>query len=220
MDTAALPDAGAEVAPPPPGAGAPPPVVTTPTAARPKPAATDLYPRDAEERELCAKASNPDWLYLAVPPVLVAGAIALDSQFLMKQDSSVVRMIGPATVGLTWGFTFGGMYLALPKCSPTYVSTIPAEGDVRASWPLAIALAMLAGATAPVVVGIETGGAPVEWETVERTFRVITSAGFAFGGALLPYLLPPKTWRAMQKLKDIRAGASKDGFFVGLSLTF
>jgi hypothetical protein len=187
---------------------------------RPKPAATDLYARDEEERELCRKASSPDWLYLAVPPVLVAGAIALDSQFLKSQDSAVVRMIGPATIGLTWGFMFGGTYLAMPKCTPNYVATMPPEGDVRASWPLAVALAMLAGATAPVVVAIETGGAPKEWETVERTFRVLTSGVLAFGAALLPYALPPKTWRAMQKLQDLRAGASKDGFFVGVALTF
>jgi hypothetical protein len=188
--------------------------------APPPPAATDIYPRDQRERDLCKKASSPDWLYLAIPPVLVAGAIALDSQGLKYQESSVVRMIGPATVGLTWGFMFGGSYLALPKCSPTYVSTIPPEGDVRPTWPVALAIAMFAGATAPIVVGIETGGAPASWETIERSMRLVTAGVFGFGAALLPYLLPPKTWRAFKELRDIRAGATKDGFFVGIGVTF
>lgn len=212
-----------EVAPPATtsSAAAPPPASSAAPAPKPPPpAATDLYPRDARERELCSKASSPDWLYLAIPPVMVAGAIALDSQGLKYQESAFVRMLGPASVGLTWGFMFGGSYLALPKCSPTYVSTIPVDGDVRASWPLALAIAMFAGATAPVVVGIETGPVPREWETIERSMRLITAGVTAFGAALLPYLLPPKTWRAMKEIKEIRAGATKDGFFVGVGVTF
>ena len=201
----------AEVAPP------PAPVAT---GTRPPPAATDLYPRDAEERRLCEKASTPDWLYMAIPPVLVAGAIVLDSQGLKFQENAFLRTLGPASVGLTWGFMVGGTYLALPKCSPTYVSTIPVEGDVRASWPMAFALAMFAGATAPVIVGIETGPLPLSWTTVERSMRLVTAGVVAFGSALLPYLLPPKTWRAMKQLQDIRAGATKDGFFVSVGLTF
>lgn len=198
---------------------APPPAPAA-TGARPPPAATDLYPRDAEERKLCDKASTPDWLYMAIPPVLVAGAIVLDSQGLKYQENAFLRTLGPASVGLTWGFMVGGTYLALPKCSPTYVSTIPVEGDVRATWPMAFALAMFAGATAPVIVGIETGPLPPSWTTVERSMRLVTAGLVAFGSALLPYLLPPKTWRAMKQLQDIRAGATKDGFFASVSVAF
>ena len=91
----------AEVAPPPAQAA---------TGARPPPAATDLYPRDAEERKLCDKASTPDWLYMAIPPVLVAGAIVLDSQGLKYQENAFLRTLGPASVGLTWGFMVGGVH--------------------------------------------------------------------------------------------------------------
>lgn len=198
----------------------PAPVAIVEPAARPPAAGTDLYPRDAEERALCSKASTPDWLYMAVPPFLVAGAIALDSQALKYQESSIVRMIGPFTVGLTWGTLVGSIYPSLPKCDAHWVPGAPVEGDVRATWPVATAFAMLAGATAPIVLGIETGGLPTNWETIERSMRLITSGLAAFGGALLPYLVPPKTWRAMKKLQDIRAGATKDGFFVGVGFTF
>lgn len=186
----------------------------------PAPAATDIYPRDAREMDLCTRASHPDWLYMAVQPFLVAGAIALDSQGLKYQDSAFVRTLGPASVGLTWGFLVGGIYLALPKCSPHWVRSDPAEGDVRASWPMAVAMAMFAGATAPIVVGIETGPTPTSWTTEERAGRIITAGLVGFGGALLPYLLPPKTWRAAKELQNLRATVSQEGAYVSYGFAF
>ena len=38
-------------------------------------AATDERPRTPEEKKLCVKASEPDWLYLGASVVLTAGAI-------------------------------------------------------------------------------------------------------------------------------------------------
>lgn len=189
-------------------------------APRPPLAATDIYPRDAQERELCDRASGADWLYMAVPPFLVAGAIVLDSQGLKYQDSAFVRTLGPASVGLTWGFFVGGFYLALPKCSPHWVPGAPPEGDVRATWPMAIAMAMFAGATAPIVVGIETGPLPTSWTTAERAGRVVTAGLVGFGSALLPYVLPPKTWRAAKELQRLRATVSEEGAYVSWGMAF
>lgn len=196
----------------------PPPSVEV--APLPRPAATDIYPRDARETDLCQRASHPDWLYMALPPFLVAGAIALDSQGLKFQDSAFLRTLGPASVGLTWGFLVGGTYLALPKCSPHWVRSDPVEGDVRATWPMAFAMAMFAGATAPIVVGIETGPPPGNWTTAERAGRIITAGVVGFGGALLPYLLPPKTWRAAKELQNLRANVSQEGAYVTYGFSF
>ena len=48
---------------------------------------------------------------------------------------------------------------------------------------------------------------------------VLAGTGGAIG-ALLPYLLPPKTWRAKKELEHIRAGATAHGGFVGYTLSF
>lgn len=49
----------------------------------------------------------------------------------------------------------------------------------------------------------------------ERQARLIVAGVAGFGGALLPYLLPPKTWRAARKLEQLRIGADTAGFSVG-----
>ncbi|MGO8991939.1 MAG: hypothetical protein ACLQVI_01325 [Polyangiaceae bacterium] len=173
-------------------------------------AATDERPRTPHEVELCKKASTTDWLYLASGVVLTAGSIALDTE-LRSSASEGVRYLGPSAVGLTWGFTFGGAYLALPKCSPDYVASHPPEGDVRTDWEIAIAFAALSGLTAPVVVAIESGTAPEQWSNTERVMRLALASALGIGGSLLPYLLPPKTWRAAKELEHLRAAPTDDG---------
>ena len=173
-------------------------------------AATDERPRTPEEQKLCAKASDVDWLYLGTGVLLTAGAIALDT-YERTSSPEGVRFLGPAGVGLTWGFTIGGGYLALPKCSPDYVTAAPPEGNVKTNWEVAIIFAALAGLTAPIVEAIETGTAPPQWNDAERITRLVLASGLGIAGALLPYLLPPKTWRAAKELERLRAAPTADG---------
>lgn len=196
--------------------------------APPRVAATDNYARNDRERELCESASKPDWLYLAIPPLLVAGAVTLDAQ-VFKYDwatfggtngSPVVRDLGPALVGLTWGTFIGSFYPSMPKCSPHFVSTIPPEGQVRTSWPIALSFALLAGATAPVIDYIAIGPVPEGWTDAERVSRIVVAGVLGFGAALIPYLIPPKTVRAMRELVNLRASVSAQSSFVSYTFQF
>ena len=189
--------------PPPP----PPPPPAYVYAATP---AAGERPRTPEERELCEKASSPDWVYLGASVLVTAGAFVLDG-FARTSQYEGVRYLGPSGMGLTWGFTLGGAYLALPKCSPDYVSAPPPEGSVRTDWEIAVAIAALAGITAPVLESVETGTIPPAWSNGERVMRLVLASGFAVAGASLPYLLPPKTWRAAKKLEDLRGAPTADG---------
>ncbi|MGO9837105.1 MAG: hypothetical protein ACLP1X_23155 [Polyangiaceae bacterium] len=196
--------------------------------AQPAPVATDyapgdIYPVGQRERELCAEASHTDWLYLGSLVVLDVGAIWLGSSATIKFSTSVpLRFTGPAMIGLTWGATVGGAWLTLPKCSPEWVGATPREGAVRATWPLALALAMLAGATAPIINGIAIGyDLPVTWSTFERQMHVVTAGVAGFAGALVPYLIPPRTWASALELDRIRFGADgRGGAFVGYAVRF
>jgi hypothetical protein len=185
-------------------------------------AATDYRPRGSQEAELCDRASSVDWLYLGGGLLLDVATIILDNQFFQTQSTPGVRLLGPSFVGLSWGFTVGGGYLALPKCSPDFVTAAPREGNVRADWPAAVGLTLLAVATAPVVVGVETGEGTttLPWSTTEKSMRLILAGAGGAVGALVPYLLPPKTWRAKKALERLRAGATAHGGFVGYSLSF
>jgi hypothetical protein len=120
-------------------------------------------------------------------------------------------------IGLTWGATLGGSWLALPKCSPHWVAVPPREGDVHAAWPLALSVALLAGATAPIVNGIAVGNLPQQWSTEEREVHVAVAAAFGFAGALLPYVLPPRTVAAARELERIRVAPL--GRFAGPGLS-
>jgi hypothetical protein len=173
----------------------------------------DIYPRDGQERTLCAIASHPDWPYLLGLVVLDAGAIAVGSLDAVQGSNSLpVRFIGPVAVGATWGITVGGAWLALPKCSPEWVGSTPREGGVRATWPLALSLALLAGATAPVIDAIAQGdNSTSPYSTFEREMHVVAAGVAGFGGALLPYLLPPRTWVAALELDRIRVGPDGRG---------
>jgi hypothetical protein len=186
-----------------------------PPAPRPPPApyvyaATDERPRTSEEQKLCEKASSPDWLYIGSGIVLTAGAIVVD-QVAQKNVTEEVRYLGPAAVGLTWGFTLGGTYLSLPKCAPDFVTSEPPEGNVRTNWEIAIVFAALAGLTAPILESVETGTVPSQWSSGERAMRLILASGFGIAGAFIPYVLPPKTWRAAQELEHLRASPTADG---------
>jgi hypothetical protein len=182
----------------------------------------DIYPRQPHERELCATASHPDWVYLAGLAVLDAGAFWFGSSDTVKYSDSVpLRMSGPVIVGATWGATLGGGWLALPKCSLHWVGEAPREGDVRASWPLALSIALLSGATAPIVNAIAIGSnLPIEWTTFEREMHVVAAALAGFGGALLPYALPPRTWSAAREIDHIRFGYDGRAFFLSYRLSF
>jgi hypothetical protein len=176
-------------------------------------AATDLYPRTAEEKDLCKQASHVDWLYLSIPPALVTGAIILDTQVFKPDQHPAVRNVGPSLIGLTWGVFIGSFYPSLPKCSPHFVTTAPPEGQVRTNWPIAFAL--FAGMTAPIVDWIALGPAVdpngVNYTTEEQVSRVILAGVIGFGAALIPYLLPPAPLRASRKLIDIRPTVSAHG---------
>ncbi len=196
----------------------PPPAILEPAPARV--AALDIYPRTPRERELCESASSPDWLYLAIPPVLVAGAIALDTQVFKYDGSAFVRSLGPVTFGLTWGLFIGSFYPSMPKCSPHWVPTAPPEGEVRTSWPIALSFALLAAVSAPVLEYITIGPVPTTWDDPERISRIVFASGFAFAAAFIPYVLPPKTVRASRELMRLRPSVSAHGSFVSYTLQF
>jgi hypothetical protein len=192
----------------------------------------DIYPRGSHEEELCAEASHPDWFYLGGLLALDTAGIWVGSSFAIKYSDSIpVRLTGPLMIGVTWGATLGGGWLALPQCSSHWVGSPPREGSVRATWPVALSLALLAGVTAPLVNAIAIGsscgppgcqgGLPADWTTFEREMHLVVAGVAGFGGALLPYLLPPRTWSAARELDRLRFGADGRGsVFVGYAVSF
>lgn len=226
--------------PSPPSASVAAPAVTAPPELPRRvsypPAPGDIYPRDARERELCARASRPDWLYLGGLALLDAGAIAFASNGTVKYSedagsgigapaATVLTWGGPVAVGLTWGATVGGAWLALPRCSSSWVGEAPPEGGIRETWPLAMAFALLAGATAPVVDGIAIGTLPLSWSTDERVGHLIAAGVAGALGALVPYLVPPRTWSASRELERLRLGVDpgvggRPSAFVGYRVAF
>ena len=195
------------------------------------PAATDERPRDDRERELCEKASHPDWYYLAGLALLDAGAIFVESQTKNfhvgepdERDSGhrAVRFLGPVSMGLMWGATLSGGYLSLSKCSMDWVRSAPPEGDVRTPVPFAIALAMISGATAPIfLAALEQGSVQVS-AVGERSMRFLAAGAMGVVGSVLPYLLPPRTWSGARELMHLRAETTPDmkGAFLSYSARF
>jgi hypothetical protein len=210
----------------PPAPPSTPPALSAP--AYPTVAPGDIYPRTGRERDLCRLASHPDWFYLGGLLALDAGAIAYGSSYRVKwedvrQDAATVtfRLSGPFAIGLAWGATIGGGYLALPKCSPEWVGETPREGIVRENWPIAISLALLAGATAPIINAVAIGYTlPTPWSDAERVMHLVTAGVAGFGGALLPYLLPPTTASAAREIDKIRFGTDGHSLFLGYSTAF
>jgi hypothetical protein len=203
----------------------PPPAIT---AAAP----SDIHPRSEREKELCARASHPDWLYLGGLAVVATAGVAYGS-YEPAADSThlLVRMVSPTVVGLTWGTAVGGVWLATPQCDDNWVATPPREGNVRTHWQLALALALLAGATAPIVNGIIVGSnftsscpsperCPLTWSTSEREMHLVTAGVAGFAGAFLPYLVPPRSWAAARELDHLRLGADARGVSLGYSVAF
>ena len=181
----------------------------------------DIYPRGPRERELCAAARRPDWLYLGGLVVLDGGTIWFDSWETTKYAGSwAVRYSGPAALGLTWGATVGAAWVSIPRCSPEWVGEPPREGQVREDWPMALAFATLAGATAPVVNGIAIGPLPSSWSTVEREMHLVTAGVLAFGAAFLPYAFPPRNYAAARRLEQLRFGADREGAFIRYTTSF
>jgi hypothetical protein len=192
----------------------PPPAVVAPAAA------TDFQPRSERERELCEKASQFDWLYMSTLVVSNVATIYADTQWFRDDLRPGARLVGPGLVGLAWGWTLGAIYPALPKCNKTWVTHPPPEGDVRSSLPFAVSLSLVAGVTAPMLVGIETGPYDFDWTLRERTFRVLVPGFTGILGAFMPYLLPPKAWRAAKELENLRAYGDDKGAFIGYRLRF
>ena len=196
------------------------PAIVQPADLQTRVAATDNYARSERERDLCETASKPDWLYLTIPFALSAGAVVLDSLVMKYDPNEAVRDLGPALVGLTWGTFIGAFWPSMPKCQSHYVTTAPPEGDVRASWPVAFAFALLAGATAPVVDYIAIGPVPDAWGNAERVSRIVISGTIAFGAAFIPYLIPPRTVWAARQLQHLRASVSAQSSFVSYTFQF
>ncbi len=182
----------------------------------------DIYPRGDRERELCDEASHPDWWYLGGLTLLNAATITYGSINQIQDNASiVVRFTAPTVVGLAWGGAVGGLWLALPHCDPHFVGETPREGDVHENWPVALSLALLAGATAPMINGILVGNQPQDWSDVERTAHVLTAGLAGFVGALLPYVLQPTSWSAAKELQRLRVGTdARGGVTVGVQVAF
>ncbi len=184
--------------------------------------ATELRAPTNEQVELCRKASDVDWAYLGAMVVADGATIALDSQVFQSQGSTGVRLVGPGLVGLAWGWSVGGTYLTLPQCSTGFASGGPIEGSRRSHLPLAVSFSVLAAATAPIVVGVETGegNQTLTWSPAERVMRLVLAGTTGAVGSVMPYVLPPRTWRALRALEHLRAGATARGGAVYYSVAF
>ncbi|MBX3185788.1 MAG: hypothetical protein KF819_02185 [Labilithrix sp.] len=183
-------------------------------------AATDLRPRQPREIELCTKASEFDWMYTGASALGVGVSVFLNVGYLKQSDNGGVRMIGPAAIGFTWGMFLSGGYLSFPKCDPMFAYGPPPEGAVRADWPIAAAITLIAAATAPAIDYTFLGAVKPSWPVPERSARVFVAMGTGIVGSLLPYLLPPKTWAAKKEIERIRLGEVAGGPFVSYSLAF
>jgi hypothetical protein len=183
-------------------------------------AATDLRPRSSREVELCEKASTFDWQYTGGFFLAFVGSVWVNIDVLKLSNEPGIRLIGPGLVGFTWGGTLSGGYLSLPKCDPQWPPGAPPEGDVRASWPLAAAITVLAGAMGPIMDFTFLGPVKPEWTVPERTARVFIGAGAGMLGALFPYVLPPRTWAAKKEIEKLRVEGVPSGFMMGYATTF
>jgi len=183
-------------------------------------AATDIRPRQPREIELCARAADFDWLYTGVSLLGVVGGVYANTQHLKHSDIGAVRMIGPGSIGLFWGLFLSGGYLSLPKCDPLWAYGHPPEGAVRSDWPIAIAITMIATASAPALDYAFLGPVKLDWEVSERSARVFVAMGAGMIGSIVPYLLPPRTWAAKKEIERIRLGEVAGGPFVSYGFAF
>ncbi len=183
-------------------------------------AATDFRPRQAREIELCKKASSFDWLYTGAMAVGVVGSEYLNLAVLKPNEEPGVRLIGPGMIGFFWGGFLSGGYLSLPRCDPFWATGAPPEGNIRASWPMATAITIAATVTAPALDYIFLGAVPVHWTVTERSGRVGIAMATGALGSLFPYVVSPRTWRAMKEIERIRIGEVAGGPFLSYGGTF
>ena len=183
-------------------------------------AATDIRPRQQKEIELCEKASHFDWQYTGAMVLLTAGSVALNIGYLKHHGPASIRMIGPMTEGFFWGGFLGGGFLSLPKCDPLWAVGPPPEGNVRASWPIATAITVLAAVTAPFIDYTFLGPVKAGWSTEEKSARIFVAGAFGAIGALFPYVLPPRTWAAARQIEKMRVEGYRDGGILSYRLVF
>jgi hypothetical protein len=183
-------------------------------------AATDSRPRQPREITLCEKASSFDWLYTGTMAAGVVGSTFLSIGPLKQSETPAVRLVGPGVLGFFWGGFLSGAWLSLPKCDPLWAGGTPPEGNVRADWPMAAAISLLAVVTAPAIDYVFLGAVPVSWPVPERSGRVAVAMGAALVGSLFPYVLSPKTWTAKKEIQRIRLGEVAGGPFVSYGFVF
>lgn len=181
---------------------------------------TEYRPRQSREIALCNEASDFDWMYSGSMLLGFVGSQYASLGYLKHSDTPAVRMIGPGLIGFFWGGLLSGSYLSLPKCDPLWAWGPPPEGNVRAQWPLATAITLLAMVTAPAMDFVFLGPVPIDWPVQERSIRVFVAMGTGALGSLFPYLLPPKTWAAKKEIERIRIGEVAGGPFLSYGYTF
>lgn len=204
-------------------AALPPSPGSAPAAPDPAPyvyAATDIRPRQSREIELCEKASHFDWQYTGAFALGFVASTYVNIDRLKHTQSAVLRLLGPGLVGFTWGGFLSGGYLSLPKCDPLWSYGPPPEGNVRVVWPLAVAITVVAGVTAPIMDYSALGPIKLQWAVAERSARVVVGSSFGVIGALFPYLLPPRTWSAAREIQRIRVQGTVGGADVTYTLQF
>ena len=183
-------------------------------------AATDNRPRQAREIALCERAASFDWMYTGAMALGFLGGEYVNLAILKPQEEPGVRLIGPGVIGFFWGGFLSGGYLSLPKCDPLWAYGPPPEGNVRAAWPMAATIAILAGVTAPAIDFIFLGAVPIHWTVPERSARVFVGMGAGVVGSLFPYVVSPRTWSAAKEIERIRVGQVAGGPFVSYTLKF
>lgn len=183
-------------------------------------AATDIRPRQAREIELCEKASTFDWQYTGAFVLGFVAANYVNLGYLKHTQEPGYRLTGVGLVGFTWGGILGGGYLSLPKCEPEHAPSIPPEGDIRASWPMLVAVAAVAGITAPMIEATFVGPQKGEWTVPERSARVFVGIGTGIVGSLFPYVFSPRPWAAKKEIEKLRVQGLPDGAMLGWHTVF
>jgi hypothetical protein len=199
-----------------PGPAAPPPPDPPPYVY----AANDIHPRTAREIELCNTASHFDWIYSGTLLTGVATSVWANIQPLKNSKEPGLRLLGPGIVGLTWGAFLTGSYLSLPKCDPNWVEGPGPEGNIRATWPIATVLTLLAGVSAPFIDYSFLGPIKTKWPVPERGARIFIAGGAGIVGALIPFVLPPSTWRAKKEIEKLRVEGTLGGASIGYVTSF
>lgn len=183
-------------------------------------AASDIRPRQPREIALCERASHFDWMYTGTMALGLVASEYISIAQLKQSELPGVRIIGPGLIGFFWGAFLSGGYLSLPKCDPLWAYGAPPEGNVRAAWPIATAISLIATVTAPALDYVFLGAVPVHWTVPERSARVFIAMGSGLVGSLFPYLLPPRTWAAKREIERIRIGEVAGGPFVSYGFAF